>query len=128
VLIRDDRGRLLDIERVVRGVMIVAREKFALDIVRSGRSDVNQRRSPASRCRSRRPSDEVFAGTINSHGAGRRGAATAAPIPRSLASSTSSVREASGRRAAVHRSRRGTPTVVILALAVACVPVAFGHR
>ena len=74
VLVRDDAGeRLVGIDRVDPGAMMIVRpgEKFALDgIVRTGTSDVNQAPiTGESLPVEKTAGDEVFAGTINGHGA-----------------------------------------------------------
>ena len=74
VLVRDDAGeRLIDIELVTPGALMIVRpgEKFALDgIVRNGHSDVNQAPiTGESLPVEKTEGDEVFAGTINGHGA-----------------------------------------------------------
>ena len=137
VLIRDDRGeRRLDIEQVDPGAMMIVKpgEKFALDgIVRSGRSDVNQapitgESLPVEKVEG----DEVFAGTINGHGA-LAVAVTRRRADTTLARIVHLVESAQAKRAPVQLfidrfAAWYTPSVVMLALAVATVPViAFGQ-
>ena len=74
VLVRDGAGeRLISIESVAPGALMIVRpgEKFALDgIVRNGHSDVNQAPiTGESLPVEKTEGDEVFAGTINGHGA-----------------------------------------------------------
>ncbi len=74
VLVRDGAGeRLISIELVTPGALMIVRpgEKFALDgIVRNGHSDVNQAPiTGESLPVEKAEGDEVFAGTINGHGA-----------------------------------------------------------
>jgi Cd2+/Zn2+-exporting ATPase len=111
-----------------------AGEKFALDgIVRSGRSDVNQapitgESLPVEKVEG----DEVFAGTINGHGA-LAVAVTRRRADTTLARIVHLVESAQAKRAPVQLfidrfAAWYTPSVVILALAVATVPViAFGQ-
>ena len=114
VLVRDDTGeRLVSIDRVLPGAMMIVRpgEKFALDgIVRSGQSDVNQAPiTGESLPVEKAEGDEVFAGTINGHGA-LDGRGHAAP-PRHHAGAHRQSRGVGAGQAradaAVHRSVRG---------------------
>ena len=132
VLIRDPAGeRRVDIERVEPGAVMIVKpgEKLALDgIVRSGRSDVNQAPiTGESLPVEKSEGDEVFAGTINGHGAltvavtRRRGDTTLARI-------VHLVESAQAKRAPLQQfidrfAAWYTPSVVILAVLVATVPV-----
>jgi len=137
VLVRDDRGeRRLDIDEVGLGALMIVKpgEKFALDgIVRSGRSDVNQAPiTGESLPVEKAEGDEVFAGTINGHGA-LAVAVTRRRADTTLARIVHLVESAQAKRAPVQLfidrfAAWYTPSVVILALAVATVPViAFGQ-
>jgi len=137
VLVRDQAGdRAVAIEYVDPGALMIVKpgEKFALDgIVRSGRSDVNQapitgESLPVEKVEG----DEVFAGTINGHGAltvsvTRRRADT------TLARIVHLIESAQAKRAPMQQfidrfAAWYTPSVVILAALVAAVPVlAFGQ-
>jgi len=132
VLIRDERGeRAVGIEAVSPGAVMIVKpgEKFALDgIVRSGRSDVNQAPiTGESLPIEKSEGDEVFAGTINGHGAltvtvTRRRADT------TLARIVHLVESAQAKRAPLQTfidrfAAWYTPSVVILSLLVATIPV-----
>ena len=132
VLVREAAGeRQIDIEQVTPGALMIVKpgEKIALDgIVRNGRSDVNQapitgESLPVEKVEG----DEVFAGTINGHGAmvvtvtRRRGDTTLARI-------VYLVESAQAKRAPMQQfidrfAAWYTPSVVILALLVATLPV-----
>jgi Cd2+/Zn2+-exporting ATPase len=132
VLVRDEAGeRQIDIEQVTPGALMIVKpgEKFALDgIVRNGRSDVNQAPiTGESLPVEKAEGDEVFAGTINGHGAmvvtvtRRRGDTTLAKI-------VYLVESAQAKRAPMQQfidrfAAWYTPSVVILAVLVATVPV-----
>ena len=132
VLIRDDRGeRHINIESVDPGALMIVKPgtKIALDgIVRNGRSDVNQapitgESLPVEKVEG----DEVFAGTINGHGA-LTVAVTKRRADTTLARIVHLVESAQGKRAPLQTfidrfAAWYTPSVVILALAVATVPV-----
>ncbi|MEP6782153.1 MAG: heavy metal translocating P-type ATPase [Acidobacteriota bacterium] len=137
VLIRDGNGeRIVDIERVDPGAIMIVKpgEKIALDgVVRQGRSDVNQapitgESLPAEKSEG----DEVFAGTINGHGA-LTVAVTRRRADSTLARIIHLVESAQAKRAPMQLfidrfAAWYTPSVVILALLVATVPViAFGQ-
>ena len=137
VLIHDDRGeRRLDIEQVDLGALMIVKpgEKFALDgIVRNGRSDVNQAPiTGESLPVEKAEGDEVFAGTINGHGA-LTVAVTRRRADTTLARIVHLVESAQAKRAPLQLfidrfAAWYTPSVVILALVVATVPVlAFGQ-
>ena len=132
VLIRDERGeRAIGIDAVTPGAMMIVKpgEKIALDgIVRNGRSDVNQAPiTGESLPVEKSEGDEVFAGTINGHGAltvtvTRRRADT------TLARIVHLVESAQAKRAPLQTfidrfAAWYTPSVVILSLLVATVPV-----
>ena len=132
VLIRDDAGeRRVAIDAVTLGGLMIVRpgEKLALDgIVQSGRSDVNQAPiTGESLPVEKAEGDEVFAGTINGHGAisvvvTRRRADT------TLARIVHLVETAQAQRAPVQQfidrfAAWYTPAVVILAALVATLPV-----
>ena len=132
VLIRDDRGeRHIDIELVDPGSLMIVKpgEKIALDgIVRNGRSDVNQapitgESLPVEKVEG----DEVFAGTINGHGA-LTVAVTKRRADTTLARIVHLVESAQAKRAPLQTfidrfAAWYTPSVVLLSLAVAIVPV-----
>jgi Cd2+/Zn2+-exporting ATPase len=132
VLIRDDRGeRHIDIELVDPGALMIVKpgEKIALDgIVRNGRSDVNQapitgESLPVEKVEG----DEVFAGTINGHGA-LTVAVTKRRADTTLARIVHLVESAQAKRAPLQTfidrfAAWYTPSVVLLSLAVAIVPV-----
>ena len=132
VLIRDDRGeRLIAIDRVSPGAVMIVRpgDKFALDgIVRQGRSDVNQAPiTGESLPVEKTEGDEVFAGTINGHGA-LTVAVTRRRADSTLARIVHLVESAQAKRAPLQQfidrfAAWYTPAVVILALLVATVPV-----
>jgi Cd2+/Zn2+-exporting ATPase len=132
VLVRDAAGeRLRAIDGVDPGALMIVRpgEKFALDgIVRSGSSDVNQAPiTGESLPVEKGEGDEVFAGTINGHGAltvavtRRRGDTTLARI-------VHLVEAAQSKRAPLQQfidrfAAWYTPAIVILALTIAAVPL-----
>ena len=132
VLIRDDAGeRRINIERVDPGVLMIVKpgEKIALDgIVRNGRSDVNQapitgESLPVEKVEG----DDVFAGTINGHGA-LTVAVTRRRADTTLARIVHMVESAQAKRAPMQLfidrfAAWYTPSVVILAILVATLPV-----
>ena len=132
VLVRDDRGeRHLDIEQVDPGALMIVKpgEKIALDgVVRNGRSGVNQAPiTGESLPVEKAEGDEVFAGTINGHGA-LVVAVTRRRADTTLARIVHLVESAQAKRAPLQQfidrfASWYTPSVVILALAVATVPV-----
>ncbi len=137
VLVRDDRGeRQIAIELVTPGALMIVKpgEKFALDgIVRNGRSDVNQapitgESLPVEKVEG----DEVFAGTINGHGA-MTVAVTRRRDDTTLARIVHLVESAQAKRAPMQQfidrfAAWYTPSVVILSLLVATVPaLVFGQ-
>lgn len=132
VLVRDDRGdRHLDIEQVDPGALMIVKpgEKIALDgVVRNGRSDVNQAPiTGESLPVEKAEGDEVFAGTINGHGA-LVVAVTRRRADTTLARIVHLVESAQAKRAPLQQfidrfAAWYTPSVVILALVVATVPV-----
>jgi Zn2+/Cd2+-exporting ATPase len=137
VLIRNDSGEhLVEIERVDPGTIMIVKpgEKIALDgIVRHGRSDVNQAPiNGASLPAEKSEGDEVFAGTINGHGA-LTVAVTRRRADTTLARIVHLVESAQAKRAPMQQfidrfAAWYTPSVVVLALLVASVPViAFGQ-
>lgn len=132
VLIRDRAGeRRVPIDAVAPGALMIVRpgEKLALDgVVQSGRSDVNQAPiTGESLPVEKTDGDEVFAGTLNGHGAltitvTRRRADT------TLARIVHLVEAAQAQRAPVQQfidrfAAWYTPVVVILAVLVATLPV-----
>ena len=131
VLVRDGSGeRRIDIEQVAPGALMIVKpgEKFALDgIVRSGRSDVNQAPiTGESLPVEKLEGDEVFAGTINGHGA-MLVAVTRRRDDTTLARIVHLVESAQGKRAPMQQfvdrfAAWYTPAVVILSLLVATVP------
>jgi Cd2+/Zn2+-exporting ATPase len=132
VLLRDAAGeRLVAIDGVDPGSVMIVRpgEKFALDgIVRSGRSDVNQAPiTGESLPVEKGEGDEVFAGTINGHGA-LTVAVTRRRRDTTLARIVHLVEAAQAKRAPLQQfidrfAAWYTPAVVVLALMVAAVPL-----
>jgi Cd2+/Zn2+-exporting ATPase len=132
VLIRDQAGeRRVDIEHVRPGSLMIVKpgEKFALDgIVRDGRSDVNQAPiTGESLPVEKAEGDEVFAGTINGHGA-LTVATTRRRADSTLARIVHLVEAAQAKRAPLQQfidrfAAWYTPSVVILAVLVATIPV-----
>jgi Cd2+/Zn2+-exporting ATPase len=132
VLVRDDAGeRTMAIEQVHPGALMIVKpgERLALDgIVRNGRSDVNQapitgESLPVEKVEG----DEVFAGTINGHGA-LTVAVTRRRADTTLARIVHLVESAQAKRAPMQQfidrfAAWYTPSVVILAVLVAAVPV-----
>jgi Cd2+/Zn2+-exporting ATPase len=132
VRIRDDRGeRPVSIDSVSPGAVMLVKpgDRIALDgIVRNGRSDVNQapitgESLPVEKVEG----DEVFAGTINGHGA-LTVAVTRRRADSTLARIVHLVESAQAKRAPMQQfidrfAAWYTPTVVILAVLVATVPV-----
>jgi len=132
VVVRDASGeRTIGIELVDLGALMIVKpgERIALDgIVRNGRSDVNQAPiTGESLPVEKAEGDEVFAGTINGHGAlsvmvTRRRADT------TLAKIVHLVESAQAKRAPLQQfidrfAAWYTPSIVILAVLVATVPV-----
>jgi Cd2+/Zn2+-exporting ATPase len=137
VLVRDHAGeRVVAIELVDPGALMIVKpgERFALDgIVRHGRSDVNQAPiTGESLPVEKLEGDEVFAGTINGHGA-LTVAVTRRRADTTLARIVHLVESAQAKRAPMQQfidrfAAWYTPSVVILAVLVATVPVlAFGQ-
>ena len=132
VLIRDERGdRAIDIEQVTPGALMIVKpgEKIALDgIVRNGRSDVNQAPiTGESLPIEKAEGDEVFAGTINGHGA-LTVAVTRRRADTTLARIVHLVESAQAKRAPLQTfidrfAAWYTPSIVILSALVATVPV-----
>jgi Cd2+/Zn2+-exporting ATPase len=132
VLVRDGAGeRLIDIELVTPGALMIVRpgEKFALDgIVRNGHSDVNQAPiTGESLPVEKTEGDEVFAGTINGHGA-LTVAVTRRRHDSTLARIVNLVESAQAKRAPLQTfidrfAAWYTPTIVVLAVLVAAVPL-----
>ncbi|MBY0497109.1 MAG: cation-translocating P-type ATPase [Cyanobacteria bacterium] len=132
VLVRDAGGdRSIAIEQVLPGALMIVKpgEKIALDgIVRSGRSDVNQAPiTGESLPIEKLEGDEVFAGTINGHGA-MTVAVTRRRADSTLARIVHLVESAQAKRAPMQQfidrfAAWYTPAVVMLALLVATVPV-----
>ncbi len=137
VSLRDNGGeRRVGIDAVQPGALMVVRpgEKFALDgIVRDGVSDVNQAPiTGESMPVEKTAGDEVFAGSINGHGAltvtvtRRRNDTTLARI-------IHLVESAQGQRAPVQQfidwfAAWYTPAVIVLAALVCVVPVVAGGQ
>jgi Cd2+/Zn2+-exporting ATPase len=132
ILVRDTTGeRLIAIDRVEPGSLMIVRpgEKFALDgIVRTGRSDVNQAPiTGESLPVEKGEGDDVFAGTINGHGA-LTVAVTRRRRDTTLARIVHLVETAQAKRAPLQQfidrfAAWYTPAVVVLALTVAAVPL-----
>ena len=132
VVVRDERGeRAIDIEAVTPGALMIVKpgEKIALDgIVRNGRSDVNQAPiTGESLPVEKAEGDEVFAGTINGHGA-LTVAVTKRRADTTLARIVHLVESAQAKRAPSQQfidrfAAWYTPSVVILSVLVATVPV-----
>lgn len=132
VLVRDAEGeRQIDIERVLPGALMIVRpgEKIALDgVVRNGRSDVNQapitgESLPVEKVEG----DDVFAGTINGHGA-LTVAVTKRRADTTLARIVHLVESAQAKRAPLQQfidrfAAWYTPAIVVIALLVAAVPL-----
>lgn len=131
VLVRDAAGeRAIDIEQVAPGALMIVKpgEKIALDgIVRNGRSDVNQAPiTGESLPVEKLEGDEVFAGTINGHGA-LTVAVTRRRADTTLARIVHLVESAQAKRAPLQQfidrfAAWYTPSVVVLAIIVATVP------
>jgi Cd2+/Zn2+-exporting ATPase len=126
--------RLVPLDRVLPGQMMHVRpgERFALDgTVRGGRSDVNQapitgESVPVEKA----PGDEVFAGTINGHGA-LTVTVTRRRDDTTLARIIHLVEQAQAERAPVQQfidrfAAWYTPAIVVLALVVGIVPILAG--
>ncbi|MDP2318465.1 MAG: cation-translocating P-type ATPase [Acidobacteriota bacterium] len=132
VLIRDQAGeRRVAIEAVPIGALMIVRpgDKFALDgLVASGRSDVNQAPiTGESLPVEKAEGDEVFAGTVNGHGA-LTVAVTRRRADTTLARIVRLVESAQAQRAPVQQfidrfAAWYTPAVVVLAVLVAALPV-----
>ena len=137
VLVRDDAGeRLIDIELVTPGALMIVRpgEKFALDgIVRNGHSDVNQAPiTGESLPVEKAEGDEVFAGTINGHGA-LTVAVTRRRRDSTLARIVNLVESAQAKRAPLQQfidrfAAWYTPSIVVLAALVAAVPLVVANQ
>jgi Cd2+/Zn2+-exporting ATPase len=132
VLVRDGIGeRLIKIDMVNPGSLMIVRpgEKFALDgIVRNGHSEVNQAPiTGESLPVEKGEGDEVFAGTINGHGA-LTVAVTRRRNDTTLARIVHLVESAQAKRAPLQQfidrfAAWYTPAIVVLALLVAAVPL-----
>jgi Zn2+/Cd2+-exporting ATPase len=132
ILIRDGGAdRLVDIDRVNPGALMIVRpgEKFALDgIVRSGQSEVNQAPiTGESLPVEKGEGDDVFAGTVNGHGA-LTVAVTRRRADTTLARIVHLVESAQAKRAPLQQfidrfAAWYTPSIVVLALVVAAVPI-----
>jgi Cd2+/Zn2+-exporting ATPase len=132
VLIRDHAGeRRVAIDAVPIGALMIVRpgEKLALDgVVQGGQSDVNQAPiTGESLPVEKREGDEVFAGTINGHGA-LTVAVTRRRADTTLARIVRLVETAQAQRAPVQQfidrfAAWYTPAVVTLAVLVAVLPV-----
>jgi len=132
VMVRDEDGeRRVAIEHVEPGSLMIVKpgDRIALDgIVRSGRSDVNQAPiTGESLPVEKAEGDDVFAGTINGHGA------LAVSVTRRRADTTLArivdlVESAQAKRAPLQQfidrfAAWYTPTIVALAMLVASVPL-----
>ena len=132
VLVRDAAGeRLVGIDRVEPGALMIVRpgEKLALDgIVESGTSDVNQAPiTGESLPVEKTAGDDVFAGTINGHGA-LTVAVTRRRNDTTLARIVHLVESAQAKRAPLQQfidrfAAWYTPSVVVLSALVAAVPL-----
>ncbi|MDP3716467.1 MAG: cation-translocating P-type ATPase [Acidobacteriota bacterium] len=132
VLIRDQTGeRRVAIDAVPIGALMIVRpgDKFALDgLVESGRSDVNQAPiTGESLPVEKAEGDEVFAGTVNGHGA-LTVAVTRRRADTTLARIVRLVETAQAQRAPVQQfidrfAAWYTPAVVVLAVLLAALPV-----
>ena len=137
VLVRDAAGeRLINIESVAPGALMIVRpgEKFALDgIVRNGHSDVNQAPiTGESLPVEKGEGDEVFAGTINGHGA-LTVAVTRRRRDTTLARIVNLVESAQAKRAPLQTfidrfAAWYTPAIVVLAALVAAVPLVVANQ
>ncbi len=137
MLVRDGAGeRLISIERVTPGALMIVRpgEKFALDgIVRNGHSDVNQAPiTGESLPVEKTEGDEVFAGTINGHGA-LTVAVTRRRRDTTLARIVNLVESAQAKRAPMQTfidrfAAWYTPAIVVLAVLVAAVPLVVANQ
>src|SRR5688572_19947350 len=137
VLIRDGGAdRRVDIDRVGPGVLMIVRpgEKFALDgIVRSGQSEVNQAPiTGESLPVEKGEGDEVFAGTVNGHGA-LTVAVTRRRADTTLARIVHLVESAQAKRAPLQQfidrfAAWYTPAIVVLAALVAAVPLVVANQ
>ena len=134
VLVRDDAGeRRIALDLVAPGALMIVRpgDRIALDgVVRSGRSDVNQAPiTGESMPVEKAEGDDVFAGTINGHGA-LVVAVTRRRADTTLARIVQLVESAQAQRAPTQLfidrfAAWYTPAVVILAALVATLPVVF---
>jgi Cd2+/Zn2+-exporting ATPase len=132
VTVRGEGGdHLVDIDEVAPGALMLVKpgEKIALDgVVRSGRSDVNQAPiTGESLPVEKSEGDDVFAGTINGHGA-LTVAVTRRRADTTLAHIVHLVESAQARRAPMQQfidrfAAWYTPSIVILAVLVAALPV-----
>jgi Cd2+/Zn2+-exporting ATPase len=131
---RGDDEAVVDVDRVAIGSMMIVRpgEKIPLDgKVSSGRSDVNQAPiTGESLPIDKAPGDEVFAGTINGHGA-LEIAVTRRRRDTTLARIIHLVEAAQAQRAPSQQfidrfARWYTPAVIAFAVAIAIIPVALG--
>ncbi len=129
-----DHEHLTPVDRVLPGatILVAPGEKVPLDgVILAGRSDLNQAPiTGESLPVERGPGDEVFAGTINGHGA-LDVRVTHGVRDTTLARIVHLVESAQAQRAPAQQfidrfARWYTPAVVALALAVFVVPVAFG--
>jgi Zn2+/Cd2+-exporting ATPase len=129
-----DREENVPVDRVAIGAVMIVRpgEKIPLDgDVISGRSDVNQAPiTGESLPADKGPGDEVFAGTINGHGA-LEVSVTRRQRDTTLARIIHLVETAQAQRAPSQQfidrfARWYTPAVIALAIALVIVPVAFG--
>ena len=132
VLVRDDAGeRRIALDLVTPGALMIVRpgDRIALDgVVRTGRSDVNQAPiTGESMPVEKAEGDEVFAGTINGHGA-LVVAVTRRRADTTLARIVHLVESAQAQRAPAQLfidrfAAWYTPAVVVLAALVATLPV-----
>ncbi len=132
VLIRDGAGEhRVAIDAVTPGALMIVRpgDRFALDgLVHSGRSDVNQAPiTGESLPVEKSAGDEVFAGTINGHGA-LTVAVTRRRADTTLARIVHLVETAQAQRAPVQQfidrfAAWYTPAVIVLAVLVVALPV-----
>jgi Cd2+/Zn2+-exporting ATPase len=133
-IMHGDHEEMMAVDRVAIGTTIIVRpgEKIPLDgVVQAGRSDVNQAPiTGESLPIDKAPGDDVFAGTINGHGAldvvvtRHRRDTTLARIIHLV--ETAQARRAPSQQFIDRFARWYTPAVIALAVVIAVVPPLFG--